>query len=231
VNRLKLLAFAFGAATAGLTGTLFAAVQIGVFPQNFDVPLLITIYAMVILGGTGSLTGVVLGAAFITIVLEVLRESGDARLVFYIAIVALVLGAIRPLWRGAAVVAGTVAFGYVVHAIGGAVSDRVTAGSALEGGSLGGAIESWVLLPRDAGDVGNYTFVALVVAAILVTRLQGVWRLVTVVPVLYLAAFVWENKLVTEPSVTRFLLLGALLVVLMNVRPQGLLGTARVEIV
>ena len=50
-------------------------------------------------------------------------------------------------------------------------------------------------------------------------------------PTLYLAAFVWENRLVFEPNVTRILLLGALLVVLMSWRPQGLLGTARVEIV
>ena len=32
VNRLKLLAFAMGAAIAGLTGSIFAAVQTGVFP-------------------------------------------------------------------------------------------------------------------------------------------------------------------------------------------------------
>jgi hypothetical protein len=36
---------------------------------------------------------------------------------------------------------------------------------------------------------------------------------------------------VVEPAVTRLILFGALLVALMNVRPQGLLGTARVEIV
>ena len=34
-----------------------------------------------------------------------------------------------------------------------------------------------------------------------------------------------------EPSVTRLLLIGAILIVLMNARPQGLLGTSRVEIV
>ena len=56
-------------------------------------------------------------------------------------------------------------------------------------------------------------------------------RLAGLVPTLYLAAFVWENRLVFNPSITRLLLLGALLVVLMNARPQGLLGTARVEIV
>ncbi|MGH3115019.1 MAG: branched-chain amino acid ABC transporter permease, partial [Gaiellaceae bacterium] len=39
VNRLKLLAFAMGAAIAGLSGSIFAAVQTGVFPQNFEVVL------------------------------------------------------------------------------------------------------------------------------------------------------------------------------------------------
>ena len=35
----------------------------------------------------------------------------------------------------------------------------------------------------------------------------------------------------SQPAVARWILFGALLVVLMNVRPQGLLGTPRVEIV
>jgi ABC-type branched-subunit amino acid transport system permease subunit len=47
----------------------------------------------------------------------------------------------------------------------------------------------------------------------------------------YLGAFVWENKLIFQPSVTRYLLVGALLVFVMNLRPQGLLGERRVEIV
>jgi ABC-type branched-subunit amino acid transport system permease subunit len=36
--------------------------------------------------------------------------------------------------------------------------------------------------------------------------------------------------LVDNPSVARLILLGALLIALMNARPQGLLGTARIEI-
>jgi ABC-type branched-subunit amino acid transport system permease subunit len=52
------------------------------------------------------------------------------------------------------------------------------------------------------------------------------------IPTLYLAAFVWENKLVEQVSgATRLILLGALLVVIMNVRPSGIFGTARVEVV
>jgi hypothetical protein len=50
-------------------------------------------------------------------------------------------------------------------------------------------------------------------------------------PLLYLVVFVWENRLVLEPSITRLILLGGSLVVLMAIRPEGLLGQKRVEIV
>ena len=51
------------------------------------------------------------------------------------------------------------------------------------------------------------------------------------IPVLYLAFVAWENVLVESPSVTRYILLGVLLVVLMAKRPEGLLGQRRVEVV
>jgi hypothetical protein len=52
------------------------------------------------------------------------------------------------------------------------------------------------------------------------------------IPTLWLASLVWETRLVEEGAgPTRFLLLGAILVVLMAGRPQGLAGTHRVEIV
>jgi len=50
------------------------------------------------------------------------------------------------------------------------------------------------------------------------------------VPTLYLTAFVWENLLVQQPAVTRYVLFGALLIAVMTIRPQGLFGTAKVEI-
>jgi len=231
VNRLKLLAFMFGAAVAGLTGTVFSAVQTGVFPQNFELPLLITVYAMVILGGAGSLSGVVAGAALITIVLEVLRSPDDARLVFYGLILLLLALLLRPWWRFAAVIAGTVLFGLAVHGLVEAVWPASTKGEIVEAGRFADALEAWVLLPVDPVQIGNFAFVGLVVSAILLTRIGGWIRVVSLVPVLYLTAFVWENRLVAEPSVTRLLLLGALLVVLMTARPQGLFGKPRVEVV
>jgi ABC-type branched-subunit amino acid transport system permease subunit len=231
VDRLKLLAFAFGAATAGLSGTIFAAVQTGVFPGNFGLPLLIMVYAMVILGGAGSIAGVVIGATLITVLSEVLEQGEEARLVFYGVIVLGLLTLLRPWRRLAAVAVGTAVFGGAVHLVADRVWERGTAGSIEGGGVVANVVERWVLLPSNPGEIANVAFVVLVAAAILLRQVRGAWRLAALVPVLYLAAFVWENKLVLEPSVTRNLLLGILLIVLMAARPQGLLGTARVEIV
>ncbi len=64
-----------------------------------------------------------------------------------------------------------------------------------------------------------------------VTGVLGTARTVALVPVLWLAAFVWESRLAAEPSVTRQLLVGAILVIMMNARPHGLLGRPRVEAV
>ncbi|HEX7582527.1 MAG TPA: hypothetical protein VF321_05515, partial [Gaiellaceae bacterium] len=63
------------------------------------------------------------------------------------------------------------------------------------------------------------------------TLMHGWLQKLALIPTLYLTAFAWDNRLVVEPSITRLILIGVILIVLMNARPQGLLGTARVEIV
>ena len=230
VNRMKILAFMFGAATAGLTGTIFAAIQLGVFPQNFDLPLLITLYAMVILGGAGSQAGVVIGAVVITVSLELLRDPANARLLFYGAVLITLIAYMRPWKKLAAVLGGTVLFGIVTYQLVDAIRPAWTSGS-IEGGRFADLLDGWVVHPAYSTRLGNIGFVLLIAAVITLTQLRGPVRTVLLVPTLYLAAFVWENRLVSEPSVTRILLLGALLIALMTARPQGLLGTARVEIV
>src|SRR4029453_13389074 len=96
VNWLKLMSFAFGAAVAALTGVLFSSLNPCAFPVTFSFPLLITIYPMVILGGSGSQAGVVLGAILISSTLEFLREPADARLLFYAVIL---IGIVATFWR------------------------------------------------------------------------------------------------------------------------------------
>jgi branched-chain amino acid transport system permease protein len=233
VNRLKLLAFAFGASIAGLAGCIFAAFQTGAFSGNYTVSLLILVYAVVILGGAGSLTGVVIGAVIINVTAEVLTPATPnvARWLFYGTIVLLLLARMRPWYRPVLVLGLTAALGFLVHGVGGALWDSATRGSAESGGFLAGAIERWVLLPANRGAVGDYAYVALVLAVVLLLRVRGWWRVALLAPSLYLTAFVWENLMVLQPAPTRFVLFGALLVVLMQARPQGMLGTARVEIV
>lgn len=230
VNWLKLMAFAFGAGIAGLTGTIFVALQVGVFPANFDISLLIIIYAMVILGGAGSMTGVVLGAVTINVVLEILRTPDPARWVFYGFIVAALLTWIRPYLRLALVLLGTVAFGIVAHVLATHLAPAATHGTPLGGGLLGRLTDHWVILLKNPTTVGNIAYACLLLAVAFLTQIKGVWRSILLVPTLYLAAFVWENRLVANPSVARLIIVGALLVALMNARPQGLLGTARIEI-
>jgi branched-chain amino acid transport system permease protein len=65
--RMKLLAFAAGASFAGAMGVLFAAKQLFISPPTFDLVRSISILAMVILGGMGSIPGVILGATVITL--------------------------------------------------------------------------------------------------------------------------------------------------------------------
>ena len=231
VNRLKLVAFAFGAAIAGLAGTLFAGLNTAVFSADFDVPTLIIVYAMLILGGAGSLGGVILGALVVNVSLEVLRTPSHATWIFYLVLLVALLATLRP-WRALAVVfAGTIGFGYAVHAIAVSAWPRGVAGSASVGGWLGSGLNGWVLHPSTPRTIGNVAFVLLVLIVLLLTLLTGWLRRLVLIPTLYLAAFVWENRLVVEPSITRLILIGVILIVLMNARPQGLLGTSRVEIV
>jgi ABC-type branched-subunit amino acid transport system permease subunit len=230
VNRLKLLAFAFGAAIAGLTGTIFVALQVGVFPGNFDIALLITIYAMVILGGAGSMTGVVLGVVTVNVVLEILRTPDPARWVFYGLVVAALFTWMRPYRRLALVLGGTVAFGLLAHFLATSLAPAATRGAPLGGGVLGHLTNHWVILLTNPTTVGNIAYGCLLLAIGFLTQIKGFWRSVLIVPTLYLAAFVWENRLVTNPSIARLIIVGALLVTLMNARPQGLLGTSRIEI-
>jgi len=72
--RMKLAAFACGASFAGVMGVLFAASRTFVSPESFSFMQSIGVLTMVILGGIGSIPGVIVGAAVVTILnLQVLQ--------------------------------------------------------------------------------------------------------------------------------------------------------------
>ncbi len=95
----KMLAFALGAAIAGLAGALNAHLTFFIGPSEYGFDRGVDILTMAILGGTGGLTGPVLGAAIVTLLPELLRGFRDYRLMLNGAIlVAIVLFLPRGLW-------------------------------------------------------------------------------------------------------------------------------------
>jgi branched-chain amino acid transport system permease protein len=81
--KFKLLAFAMGGAIGSLGGALFA-VNIGsLTPQSFRFIVSVTALAVVILGGLGSLPGVVAGALVLIGLPGLLREFEEFRLLIY----------------------------------------------------------------------------------------------------------------------------------------------------
>ncbi|MFF3287604.1 branched-chain amino acid ABC transporter permease [Streptomyces sp. NPDC003023] len=75
--RFKLMAFAIGASTSGVAGVFYAS-KVGYFnPENFIILNSILVLAYVIFGGMGSIPGVLLGAAILVWLPEVLRDYVD----------------------------------------------------------------------------------------------------------------------------------------------------------
>src|SRR5580704_3821735 len=230
VNRVKLSAFACGAMVAALAGTIFAAQQASVFPTDFDTPILILIYAGLILGGAGSIAGALTGALVVMVIYDgLLRSPAEASYLYYGLILLTLLVRLRPWRRLAAVLAATVAFGFAAHAIAAAISASAVASGPQSGGWIASALRDWVIVPANPQTPGNWGFVALIVMLIALVQSGTRWRTILLVPTTYLASFVWETRLVVEPSITRQLMIGAILIVMMNARPQGLLGQRRVE--
>lgn len=80
-TRYKLYSFAFGAFWAGGAGVLFAAKMRFVSPESFTFMESVLILCMVILGGLGSIGGVIIGAAVLVVLPEVLREVQSFRMI------------------------------------------------------------------------------------------------------------------------------------------------------
>ncbi len=98
----KLLAFAIGAGFAGLSGAIFGSRVGSVFPNSFELLISINVLAIIIVGGVGSLPGVILGAFVLVGLPELLREFVEFRLLIY-GILLIVMMLVRPegLWPSA----------------------------------------------------------------------------------------------------------------------------------
>ncbi|MBR9986501.1 MAG: high-affinity branched-chain amino acid ABC transporter permease LivM [Desulfosarcina sp.] len=90
--KLKLLAYAMGALFAGLAGAFFCARMRFVSPESFTFLESAMVLSMVVLGGMGSIPGIILGAAALIVLPEVFREFETYRmLVFGMSMVVMML--------------------------------------------------------------------------------------------------------------------------------------------
>ncbi|WP_241661196.1 branched-chain amino acid ABC transporter permease [Thermomonospora catenispora] len=93
--RFKLGAFAIGAAIGGAAGVVYASQATSIIPNNFPFILSATILAAVVLGGSGNLPGVMVGAFLVAWLPEYFRGLAEYRiLIFGLALV--VMMALRP---------------------------------------------------------------------------------------------------------------------------------------
>jgi branched-chain amino acid transport system permease protein len=99
-RRLKVLACAIGTLPAGLAGVLFASIQTFVNPESFTQAESVAILSQVVIGGAGSIPGVILGALLLNVAPEPLRRYTEAYRMFIYGILLILFIRFRPqgLW-------------------------------------------------------------------------------------------------------------------------------------
>ncbi|HTO21545.1 MAG TPA: branched-chain amino acid ABC transporter permease, partial [Spirochaetia bacterium] len=83
VRAYKLLAFVIGAGLAGAAGCLYASKLLVVSPESFTFWESCLMFSIVLIGGMGSVPGVIIGAAAVTLFPEVFRTFASYRMVFF----------------------------------------------------------------------------------------------------------------------------------------------------
>ena len=91
---VKLTAFCFGASIGGLAGVFFGALQGFINPSSFNFFESALIVAIVVLGGLGSIPGVVIAAILFTIMPEIFRAFSDFRVLVFGLIMVIMM-----IWR------------------------------------------------------------------------------------------------------------------------------------
>ncbi len=91
----KVVAFVIGAFWAGVAGALIGFLNSSLFPAQFQYDRSIELVAMVVLGGTGSLSGPLIAGAALTALPELLRPIAEYRMVLY-SVLLIVMMLVRP---------------------------------------------------------------------------------------------------------------------------------------
>ena len=95
----KLLAYMLGAAFAGLGGAIFTVLVGSIFATSMQLIVSINVVALIIVGGMGSIPGVIVGAIALIGMPELLREVSEYRFLFYgAALIMMMLAKPEGLW-------------------------------------------------------------------------------------------------------------------------------------
>ncbi len=87
----KLSAFGMGALFGGLSGAIFAAKLESIYPHSFNFLISINVLSLIIIGGMGSIPGVVVGALALVGLPELLREFAEFRYLLYGAVLVIMM--------------------------------------------------------------------------------------------------------------------------------------------
>lgn len=79
----KLAAFVLGAAWAGIAGNIYASKMMIISPESFNFWESVVMFMLVILGGAGSIPGVLLGSFLIVGLPEIFRGFANARMLIF----------------------------------------------------------------------------------------------------------------------------------------------------
>lgn len=174
VTRVKVTAFVLGSMFAGAAGALLAHYEGVLVPQTFSMDVSFVILTMVVLGGTGSITGSALAAIFLSVLPEYLRNlsavkmSGVLATLIAIIVVVVIAKRIIDTYRGPNLqrglfVAGSIVGGIILQVILAAVLKPVPwLQTTVEGNQLRMPIFSLTLiilmLFRPTGVFGHHEF-------------------------------------------------------------------------
>jgi len=89
--RTKLSAYAFGAFWAGLVGVIFAARNTYINPNSFTFMESAIVLSIVVLGGMGSILGVIIAAMVLVLMPEYLRAFSEYRMLVFGAVMVLMM--------------------------------------------------------------------------------------------------------------------------------------------
>ena len=91
VTFYKVMTFAISAFFAGIGGSIYAHYMTAMIPTNFNFAYSAELLSEVIIGGTGSLTGSAIGAAFLSVLPEAMRDFATYRMLAYSVVLVLVM--------------------------------------------------------------------------------------------------------------------------------------------